>query len=329
MILDRRALLASIAAAASPVTREGKPVSLVPTDQQTKKPSSATIPLWPGPAPGSPPPPDLPSPKLQQTPVTGGKEYRLKGIAAPVLFVYRPTQPNGAAIIVMPGGGFSFLSIENEGSVPATFFTDFGYTVFVLSYRLPGEGWTNRADAPLQDAIRAVRIVRSEAKSYAVDPDRIAVLGFSAGGHVAASLATDHAKPLYPAIDAADKLSAKPALVGLMYAVTTMKKFETHSVSRANLLGSGPSPELVLRRSPLAHIGASTPPCFVACALDDPIVPPFCSIDWLAACQTAKVPVEGHFFEKGGHGFGLRLSTDNPGALWPELFRLWMGKHGF
>lgn len=329
MILDRRALLASIAAAASPVTREGKPVSLVPTDQQTKKPSSATIPLWPGPAPGSPPPPDLPSPKLQQTPVTGGKEYRLKGIAAPVLFVYRPTQPNGAAIIVMPGGGFTFLSIENEGSVPATFFTDFGYTVFVLSYRLPGEGWINRADAPLQDAIRAMRIVRSEARSYAVDPDRIAVLGFSAGGHVAASLATDHAKPLYPAIDAADKLSAKPALVGLMYAVTTMKKFETHSVSRANLLGSGPSPELVLRRSPLAHIGAGTPPCFVGCALDDPIVPPFCSIDWLAACQTAKVPVEGHFFEKGGHGFGLRLSTDNPGALWPELFRLWMGKHGF
>ncbi|WP_454882818.1 alpha/beta hydrolase [Sphingomonas oryzagri] len=329
MILDRRALLASLAAAASPVTREGRPVSLVPTDQQVKKPSSATIPLWPGPAPGSPPPPDLPAPKLQRSSVTGGKEYRLKGIAAPVLFVYRPARPNGAAIIVMPGGGFTFLSIENEGSVPATFFTDFGYTVFVLSYRLPGEGWTNRADAPLQDAIRAMRVVRRQAEGFAVDPDRIAVLGFSAGGHVAASLATDYAKPLYPPVDAADRISARPALVGLMYAVTTMKRFETHSVSRANLLGPAPSAELVLRRSPLAHIGGGTPPCFVGCALDDPIVPPFCSIDWLAACQTAKVPVEGHFFEKGGHGFGLRLSTDNPGALWPELFRLWMGKHGF
>jgi acetyl esterase/lipase len=328
MIFDRRALLASIAAAASPVTREGRPVSLVPTDQQAKKPASATITLWPGQPPGSPPPPDLPLPRLKRTPVSGGKEYRLKGVAAPALFVYRPARPNGAALIVMPGGGYSFLSIENEGSAPATFFTDFGYTVFVLSYRLPGEGWTNRADAPLQDALRAVRLVRSHAKTYAIDPERVAVLGFSAGGHVAASLATDHALPLYNAVDAADTLSARPALVGLMYAVTTMKPLETHSVSRANLLGATPSAELVARRSPLLHIGAGTPPCFVACALDDPVVPPFCSIDWLAACQAAKVPVEGHFFEKGGHGFGLRLSTDNPGALWPELFRLWMGKHG-
>ena len=327
-IFDRRALLASIAAAASPVTREGKPVSLVPTDQQTKKPASATIKLWPGAAPGSPPPPDLPAPKLQRTPVTGGKEYRLKGVAAPALFAYRPVQPNGVALIVMPGGGYSFLSVENEGSAPATFYTDFGYTVFVLSYRLPGEGWTNRADAPLQDAIRAMRVVRSQAKAYGIDPERVAVLGFSAGGHVAASLATDYASPLYQPVDAADTHSTRPAAVGLMYAVTTMKPFETHSVSRGNLLGPDPSAALVARRSPLSHIGASTPPCFVGCALDDPIVPPSCSIDWLAACQAEKVPVEGHFFEKGGHGFGLRLSTDNPGALWPELFRLWLGKHG-
>ncbi len=328
MIFDRRALLASIAAAASPVTREGKPVSLVPTDQQAKKPASATIKLWPGQAPGSPPPPELPSPKLRRAPVTGGSEYRLKGIAAPALFVYRPARPNGVALIVMPGGGYSFLSIENEGSAPATFFTDFGYTVFVLSYRLPGEGWTNRADAPLQDAVRAVRVVRSHARTFGIDPERVAVLGFSAGGHVAASLATDYGTPLYPPMDAADARSAKPALVGLMYAGTTMRPFETHSVWRANLLGPTPSAELVARRSPLLHVGAATPPCFVACALDDPIVPPACSINWLAACQAAKVPVEGHFFEKGGHGFGLRLSTDNPGALWPELFRLWMGKHG-
>jgi acetyl esterase/lipase len=328
MQFDRRALLASLAAAASPVTREGKPVSLVPTDDQVKKPASATIALWPGPAPGSPPQPDLPAPKLQQTPVTGGKEYRLKGIAAPALFVYRPERPNGVALILMPGGGYSFLSIENEGSAPATFYTDFGYTVFVLSYRLPGEGWTNRADAPVQDALRAIRLVRAHAGDYGFDPAKVAVLGFSAGGHVAASLATDHAIPLYDPVDAVDKQSAKPALVGLLYAVTTMKRFETHSVSRGNLLGPTPTPDLVARRSPLLHIGSDTPPCFVACALDDPVVPPACSLDWLAACRSAKVPVEGHFFERGGHGFGLRLATDNPGALWPELFRLWIAKHG-
>jgi acetyl esterase/lipase len=328
MPIDRRALLGSLAIAASPVTREGKPVSLVPTDEQVKKPASETIPLWPGPAPGSPPPPLLPAPKLQRAAVTGGKEYRLKGVAAPALFVYRPDRPNGVGLIVMPGGGYSFLSVENEGSAPATFYTDFGYTVFVLSYRLPGEGWTNRADAPIQDAFRAIRLIRASATTYGLDPERVGILGFSAGGHVAASLITDHRTPLYDPIDPTDSLSAKPAFAGLLYAVTTMKTFDTHSVSRANLLGPSPPADLVARRSPLLHIGSATPPCFVACALDDPIVPPACSLDWLSACRAAHVPVEGHFFERGGHGFGLRLRTDNPGALWPELFRLWMSKHG-
>ncbi len=328
MQFDRRALLASLAAAAAPVTRESKPVALVPTADQVKKPASTTLPLWPGPAPGSPPAPNLPAPKLQRAGTPGNKEFRLKGVAAPALFVYRPDKPNGAALILMPGGGYSYLSIENEGSAPAAYYTGFGYTVFVLSYRLPGEGWTNRADAPLQDAIRAVRLVRAHAAEYHVDPDKIGVLGFSAGGHVAASLATDYAIPLYEAVDAADKLPARPALVGLLYAVTTMKPFETHSVSRANLLGPAPAADLVARRSPLLHVGTMTPPCFVACALDDPIVPPDCSIDWLRACRLANVPVEAHFFERGGHGFGLRITADNPGSLWPELFRLWVGKHG-
>jgi acetyl esterase/lipase len=329
MQIDRRALLGSLAVAAAPVTREGKPVRLVPTDEQVKKPADETLPLWPGPAPGSPPAPNLPAPKLQRTPVSGGKEYRLKGVAAPVLYVYRPAKPNGVGLIVMPGGGYSFLSVENEGSAPATFYTDFGYTVFVLGYRLPGEGWLDRADAPVQDAIRAIRLVRARAAAYGLDAAKIGVLGFSAGGHVAASLATDYAAPIYAGVDAADKLSAKPSFVGLMYAVTTMKPFETHSVSRANLLGPNPSDTLVERRSPVRHIDAATPPCFVGCALDDPIVPPSCSIEWMTTCRAANVPVEGHFFERGGHGFALRLATDNPGSLWPELFRLWMGRHGY
>lgn len=328
MPIDRRSLLGSLAVAASPVTRGGKPVSLVPTDAQVKKPASATLALWPGPPPGSPPAPDLPAPKLQRATVTGGKEYRLKGVSTPALYVYRPARPNGVGLIVMPGGGYTFLSVENEGSAPATFYTDFGYTVFVLGYRLPGEGWLDRADAPIQDALRAIRLARARAKEYGIDPAKVGVLGFSAGGHVAASLATDHAIPLYPRHDAVDDQPTRPAFAGLLYAVTNMVHFETHSVSRANLLGPDPAQAAVDRRSPLQHIGAATPPCFVACALDDPVVPPACSLDWLAACRAAQVPVEGHFFEKGGHGFGLRLATDNPGALWPELFRLWMGRHG-
>lgn len=321
MTIDRRALLGTLAAtAAAPLpTLPGKPASA---------PAAApeSVPLWPGAAPGSPV--ALPQPKLQKAGTPGRKDYHLRGVAAPTLFVYRPDTANGVGLIVMPGGGYAFLSMENEGSNVARFYTKQGYTVFVLSYRLPGEGWTDRADAPLQDALRAIRLIRARAATYKLDPARIGVLGFSAGGHVAASLATDYAAPLYETVDAADKLSAKPAFVGLLYAVTTMHPFETHSVSRANLLGPNPDAALVARRSPLLHIGKDTPPCFVTAALDDGTVPPQCSIDWLTACRAAGVPVEAHLLEHGGHGFGMRLPDSAPGALWPYLFLRWASRHG-
>jgi acetyl esterase/lipase len=319
MTIDRRALLGTLAATAAAPLPPGKPAPIEP-------PTTESVQLWPGPAPGSPV--ALPQAKLQKAGAPGHSDYHLRGIAAPTMFVYRPDKPNGVGLIVMPGGGYVYLSMENEGSNVARFYTKRGYTVFVLSYRLPGEGWTNRADAPLQDALRAIRLVRARAAAFKLDPTRIGVLGFSAGGHVAASLATDYATPLYEPVDAADHQPAKPTFVGLLYAVTTMHPFETHSVSRANLLGPAPDAALVARRSPLLHIGKDTPPCFVAAALDDGTVPPQCSIDWLAACRTAAVPVEAHLFERGGHGFGMRLPETLPGSLWPELFLRWASHHG-
>jgi acetyl esterase/lipase len=321
MTIDRRALLGTLAAtAAAPLpTPPGKPTPAAP-------PATESLPLWPGPAPGSPV--ALPSPKLQKAGTPGRNDYHLRGVAAPTMFVYRPETPNGVGLIVMPGGGYVYLSMENEGSNVARFYTKRGYTVFVLSYRLPGEGWTNRADAPIQDALRAIRIVRARAAGYRIDTARIGILGFSAGGHVAASLATGYATPLYDPVDAADRQPAKPTFVGLLYAVTTMRPFETHSVSRANLLGPDPDAALVARRSPLLHIAKDTPPCFVVAALDDGTVPPQCSIDWLTACRTAGVPVEAHLFEHGGHGFGMRLPDTTPGSLWPELFLRWASRHG-
>ena len=339
MTIDRRALLGTLALAAAPAPKPApvaaagpadvadKPAKLVPTHDLARKSADETIPLWPGPAPGTPQAPG-PVPKLQHAATPSGKEYRLKGVAAPALFVYRPARPNGVGLIVMPGGGYAFLSVENEGSAPATFYADAGYTVFVLSYRLPGEGWTNRADAPIEDAMRAIRLVRARAAHYRLDPKRIGILGFSAGGHLAASLATDYATPPYDAVDAIDKEETRPAFVGLLYAVTTMHPLETHSVSRANLLGPNPGDALVARRSPLLHVTKATPPCFVACALDDGTVSPSCSIDWLTACRAAGVPVEAHLLEQGGHGFGLRLPAGNPGCLWPQLFLLWARGHG-
>ncbi|HEY0315672.1 MAG TPA: alpha/beta hydrolase [Sphingomonas sp.] len=340
MKIDRRALLGTLAIAAAPAPKPppgqaagppdtaDKPARLLPTRAIPHKSVDETIPLWPGFPPGTPPDPTLPAPTLRRAGAGGGREYRLKGVAAPGLSVYRPKQPNGVGLIVMPGGGYAFLSVENEGSAPAAFYTNAGYTVFVLSYRLPAEGWTDRADAPIQDALRAIRLVRARAADFHLDPKRIGIMGFSAGGHVAASLATDYATPLYEPIDAIDRESTRPAFVGLLYAVTTMRPLETHSVSRANLLGPGPDNALVARRSPLLHVGKATPPCFVACALDDGIVPPSCSLDWIAACRAAGVPVEGHVFEQGGHGFGLRLPSGNSGALWPQLFLLWARRHG-
>ena len=329
MTIDRRALLGTLAAtAAAPLSVPSPPPTSRP--MLPKPPPSAaapeSVPLWPGPAPGSPE--ALPQPKLQKAAAAGGRDYHLRGVAAPTMFVYRPDTPNGVALIVMPGGGYAFLSMENEGSNVARFYTRRGYTVFVLSYRLPGEGWTNRADAPLQDALRAIRLVRARAATYKIDPARVGVLGFSAGGHLAASLATDYATPLYPPVDAADKQPAKPTFVGLLYAVTTMRALDTHSVSRSNLLGPDPSPALVERRSPVLHVTKDAPPCFVAAALDDGTIPAQCSIDWLAACRAANVPVEAHLLEHGGHGFGVRLPDSAPGALWPELFLRWASRHG-
>jgi acetyl esterase/lipase len=324
LTIDRRTLLVTVTAtaAAPPPTMPPAP----PPAPAPAKPVSETIPLWPDAPPGSPP--ALPEPDLSKAGKPGRKEYRLRGIAMPSLFAYRPVRPNGVGLIVMPGGGYGFLSIENEGSEVARVFTAWGFTVFVLGYRLPGEGWTNRADAPMQDAQRAIRIVRAKAKDYMIDPARIGVIGFSSGGHLASSLATGFADTLYDAVDAADTLPARPTFVALMYAVTTLRPPETHSGSHANLLGPDPTPALVDRRSPILHIGKDTPPSFLVHALDDKTVDPSCTIDWLAASRSAGVPVEAHVLERGGHGFGVHLSTDNPGSRWPELFKLWAARHG-
>jgi acetyl esterase/lipase len=132
---------------------------------------------------------------------------------------------------------------------------------------------------------------------------------------------------VYTPVDAADGLSAKPAFTGLIYPVATFQPF-THAESRANLLGPNPPASLVQARSPELHVNASTPPCFVVHAFDDGAVPIENSLAWIKACQAAKVSVEAHLIAEGGHGFGLHLPADNPGSRWPDLFALWMRKHG-
>ncbi|MEG3086281.1 alpha/beta hydrolase [Sphingomonas sp. PB4P5] len=256
----------------------------------------------------------------------GWPDIMLRNIERPVLRVFRPARSNGRALLVMPGGAYTFVSILNEGVDVARAMTARGYTVFVLTYRLPDEGWEGRADVPLQDAQRAMRVIRAQAKKYGYSPDTIAVLGFSAGGHLGATLATDFAQPVYRPRDATDALDARPVGIGLIYPVISATAPITHAESALRLLGRDPSAALVARRSPATHVSAQTPPLFLVHALDDTAVPPENSLIMLRALQAAKRPVEVHLFEKGGHGFGLG-PADKPCGQWSALFAAWLDRH--
>jgi acetyl esterase/lipase len=288
-------------------------------------PAKERFPLWPGTPPGAPRP--LPRPAWNMFADPGYPQLWIKGIAIPEVNVFRPALPDGSALLVVPGGGYGFIAVQNEGLHPAERFNAEGTTVFVLSYRLPGEGWANRSTVPLSDAQRAMRLIRSRAAEFKIDPNRLGVMGFSAGGHLAADLTVSHDQRVYMPVDAADQLSAKPAFAALIYPVATLQPF-THAGSRDSLLGPNPPASLLQARSPELHVNGSTPPSFVVHAFDDGAVPIDNSLAWIAAARAAKVPVEAHLFTEGGHGFGLHLPPSNPASRWPDLFALWMRKHG-
>jgi acetyl esterase/lipase len=288
-------------------------------------PSQERFALWPGPPPGAPR--QLPRPAWTMSGDPGYRQLWIKGIAEPEVNVFRPALPDGSSILAIPGGGYGFLAVQNEGVDAAERFNADRATLFVLSYRLPGEGWANRSLAPLQDAQRAMRLIRSRAAEFRIDPARLGILGFSAGGHLAANLAVSHDERTYAPVDAADRLSARPAFAGLIYPVTSMAVGLTHGGSRDNLLGPKPTPQLIAARSPLQHVSAATPPCFLVHAFDDDTVPIANSLAWATACKKAQVSVEAHLLAEGGHGFGFHLPRDNPGSRWPDLFALWMRKH--
>ncbi|MEO6582026.1 MAG: alpha/beta hydrolase [Sphingomicrobium sp.] len=255
------------------------------------------------------------------------RELWIRGVPYPEVHVFRAARPDGSALLSLPGGAYEFLAVQNEGIDVADRFNAERTTVFVLTYRLPTEGWANRGQVPLQDAQRAMRLIRARASEWRIDPARLGVVGFSAGGHLAADLAVSFDQNIYAPVDAADRQSARPAFVGLVYPVATFGPSITHSASRDNLLGMGAPLQLAATRSPERHINAATPPSFVVHALDDPLVSVDNSFAWIAACRSAKVSVEAHLLAEGGHGFGLHLPRDNPGSRWPDLFALWIRRH--
>jgi acetyl esterase/lipase len=300
-----------VAAAAEP---PAPPAIPVPPEWE----QAPVLPLWPERAPGGA------SFNPGAVPANWPASYR-RAVARPELRVFRPRQPNGRAVMLVPGGAYWFVSFVNEGIDVARALNERGVTAFVLTYRLPGEGWSSRADVPLQDAQRAIRVIRARAADYAVNPARVAVVGFSAGGHLAATLATAHAERVYTPIDAIDREDARPQAAGLIYPVVTMRDPYTHALSRQLLLGDRPSRQEIERRSAELHVDPATPPLFLVHALDDTAVPVENSVRLLDAMRAAKRPVEAHLLQEGGHAFGIgRPGT--PSAQWVPLLDAWWAR---
>lgn len=211
--------------------------------------------------------------------------------------VHRPEKPNGTAVVICPGGGYGRLVIEPEGHGIAKWLNRHGITGVVLEYRLP----TGRPYVPLLDAQRAIRTLRANAKKWEIDPSRIGIMGFSAGGHLASTAGTHFDEGNPKTNDPVDRVSCRPDFMILVYPVITMGG-TTHSGSRNNLLGKEPSPELVKLFSNEQQVTARTPPTFLAHAVDDKPVPPENSRAFYKALQAHKVPAKYLELESGGHG---------------------------
>ena len=326
-MLNRRGTLASLTGglltsllASTANAKAAKPVK-APMDP------TEVLPLWPGDPPGSDGVTAVET-VLDRTVAGAPRDRAVTHTRKPTLTVFRPAKPNGAAVILMPGGGYERVVTDKEGFETARWLADRGYTCFVLLYRLPGDHWGAGPDAPLQDAQRAVRLARSRAGAMKFDPARVAIMGFSAGGHLAASLTTRFEAKVYDRIDAADDLSARPDLSGLMYPVISMADGPVHAGSRKQLLGPSPTPEQIALYSPNQGVTGREPPVFLLHAADDKTVPVVNSLMMFTALKAKAIPTELHVFEEGGHGFGLRSIAGKPVAAWPELFETFAKRHG-
>ena len=286
-----------------------------------------TLDLWPAGAPGAPAtaPVETVEERSIDPQVTDRAAF---GITRPRLAIFRPSLPNGAAMVVAPGGGYRRVVIDKEGYEIGRWLAARGVTAFVLFYRLPGEGWSDRANVPLADAQRAVRIVRRRAGEFGVDPDRVGAMGFSAGGHLCADLAARFAARVYEPVDDADRLSARPVVAAPIYPVVSMLSPVAHAGSRENLLGAAPDTALARTHSPQHNVPDDAPPHFLVHAEDDDAVLVANTLELRAALAAKQRQVETHLFTHGGHGFGLKKAVGKPAGRWPELFLAWAATTG-
>jgi len=295
-VIDRRAVLLG-------------PLALALAAQAPAPPRpDQEIELWPDGAPGLPE--SAPVEEERERSADPGYNDRIRvHIRRPRLAVFRPERPSGAAVLIVPGGGYQWVVVDKEGFEMARLLAARGITAFVLFYRLAMDGWADGPDVSLIDARRAMRLVR---RARGVDPHRICALGFSAGGHVCADLLTRFGSP-----------EARPDAAALLYPVISMSAPDAHAGSRRNLIGEHASLALERAHSPHLNVPPNAPPCFLLHAEDDASVPVANTLLMRDALRARGVETETHIFPNGGHGFGLRLARGKSVEHWPDLLLAW------
>jgi len=284
----------------------------------------AVIRLWPGNPPWSLTNAPV---ELAEVPPDQPANHHVRHITVPTLTIFAPPRDRntGIAVVICPGGGYAFLSWDKEGLNVARWLQARGITGVVLKYRLPSPNQLPSGRLiSLLDAQRAIRLVRERAGEFGIQTNRVGILGFSAGGHLAACVATKFASPVASPIEDVRRISCRPDFCGLLYPVISMVNFP-HLGSLTNLLGRNPSPQLLAEFSCEKFVNHATPPTFVVHARDDTTVPVTNSLMFVEACRQAAVPVELHLYDKGGHGFGLGVNGGDV-TNWPVLFETFL-KH--
>lgn len=242
----------------------------------------------------------------------------------PNLTLYKPENQNGCAVVVCPGGGYGGLAVDHEGKQIGEWFNEFGVTAFVLRYRHA----PYRHPIPLNDLQRAIRTVRAQADEFGIDPKRVGIMGFSAGGHLCSTAVTHFDAGDSNAEDPIEQQSSRPDFGILCYPVITLTEDFMHRGSRNNLLGNDPDPKLVQHLSNELQVTKATPPVFLFHTYEDTAVPPQNSLVFFMAMKQHGVPGELHLYEKGRHGVGLAKSIEGT-KNWPRQLHDWLKVRGY
>ena len=310
-MIDRRALLGGSAAL---TVIAAAPPALALSEQPLEE-----IKLWPGAPPGKG---GVTGPEKIGGPGSG--YGAVSNISTPRMRVYRPATPNGAAVLVCGGGGYFRIQLWKESTPIAQWLQARGYTVFELIFRLPADGW--EAATPFMDAQRAMKIIRTRASEFSIDPQRIGIMGFSAGGHLAGFTALQPERELYAGADRYEHVSARPDFSVLLFPVVTLRKPYDTTRTRREIVGRDASTRAENEWSLDTYAAKDAPPTIIFASADDTITPPGHGILLFEKLNAAGASVELHMFRDGGHGWGLG-KPEQVLSQWPVIFEKWF--HSF